>query len=67
MINSITEIITNKGIKLTVGKSYILDKNHRGGFKIVLVGIYGKLFCRIKTPDNLSEWDTMTNRLSEIE
>lgn len=61
------EITTIKGIKLTVGKRYIIDKGFRNSGEIELVNIYGQIFCKVKDPETNSEWDTMCNRLTPIE
>lgn len=50
---------------LIVGGTYIIDKKFQNGGKIILVKVYGKLFCRVKNPDTEAEWDTMIYRLSE--
>lgn len=63
----VNEIITIKGIKLTIGKHYIIDKEFRNGGEVELVRIYGQIFCKVKDPDTDSEWDTMCNRLTPIE
>jgi len=49
------------------GKKYIIDKDHPNGGEIILIKIIGKLFCTVKDPDTGGQWDTMLNRLSEIE
>lgn len=53
-------------INLIVGNSYIIDKGYKNSGEVILVCIYGKFFCRVKDPDTGSEWDTMKNRLSEL-
>lgn len=63
----IKEITTYTGLTITVGKEYILDKEFNNGGVVKVIAIYGKLFCRVEDPEGLSEWDTMINRLSEIE
>ena len=63
---SIIEITTHKGLQLNVGHDYVVDKKSRGGHKVKLVKIYGKYFCRVQDSETNAEWDTMLNRLSEI-
>lgn len=63
----IKEITTSKGLVVTVGKNYILDKEFRNSGEVKVVAIYGKLFCRVEDLECLNEWDTMINRLSKIE
>ena len=50
--------------ELTVGETYIIDAEFRNSGEILLVKVYGRLFCRVKDPDSGNEWDTMLNRLS---
>lgn len=50
--------------ELTIGETYIIDAGFRNSGEVVLIKIYGRLFCRVKNPDNDYEWDTMLNRLS---
>jgi hypothetical protein len=52
-------------MNLIEGKTYIIDADHPNGGDVILVRVYGKLFCRVKDPDTGGEWDTMINRLSE--
>jgi hypothetical protein len=50
---------------LVVGNTYIIDKGFQNSGEVVLVCIYGKIFCKVKDPDTGNEWDTMLNRLTE--
>jgi len=54
-------------MKLEEGKSYIIDKKFRNGGEIILVKVHGQYFCTVKDPSTGGEWETMCNRLSEIE
>lgn len=53
-------------INYIAGKKYILDAKYNNGGEVILVSA-GRLFCRVKDLDTGIEWDTMLNRLSELE
>lgn len=61
------KVTTILGIELEVGKHYILDKNFNNKSEVIIVNIYGKMFCRIKSITSSNEWDVMCNRLTPIE
>ena len=51
-----------------LGKKYIIDKGFRNSGEVELVSISPKkMFCVVRDPNTGGEWETMTNRLSEIE
>ncbi len=56
----------DKKTTYVVGNQYIIDKDYRNGGTVILLHVYGKLFCRVKDCDSEYEWDTMLYRLSEI-
>ena len=54
-------------MNLVIGKTYIIDKAFRGGSKVELQKIYGKIYCKVKSVDSDYQWDTRIGRLSEVE
>ena len=54
-------------VGLVEGETYIIDKKFNNGGEVVLMKIYGRIFCKVKDPETGTEWDTMMNRLSPIE
>jgi len=52
---------------LIEGKEYIIDKGFRNSGKVKLVKVYGRFFCKVEDPETGGSWDTMCNRLTEIE
>lgn len=50
----------------TVGKTYIIDKEFSNHGEVICIKVYGKHYCRVKSPDTGYEWDIMQSRLYEI-
>lgn len=53
-------------MELIIGNHYIIDNKFNNSCEVELVAIFGKLFCTVKDPRDDAEWDTMINRLSDI-
>ena len=51
---------------LISGNKYIIDKGFRNSGEVILLDVYGEYFCRVKSPDSDYAWDTMINRLSNV-
>jgi hypothetical protein len=53
-------------IDLKDGKEYIIDNEFNNGGKVTLVR-KGRYFCTVRDEETGGEWETMCNRLTEIE
>lgn len=58
--------MNNKSLIIKTGHKYIIDEGFKISGEVEVVKIYGNHFCRVKNPENGSEWDTMIYRLSEL-